>query len=106
MATMIPPEIPSTTPSGESILFYKLRDDPGTNGWFVLHSLDIRRHRTKAEGEIDMVILIPEQGILCLEVKGCEVSRHTVSGSIHTAHRLKAPSGRFLAACIHSVTIS
>lgn len=76
MATMIPPEIPSTTPSGESILFYKLRDDPGTNGWFVLHSLDIRRHRTKAEGEIDMVILIPEQGILCLEVKGCEVSRH------------------------------
>lgn len=75
MARMIPPDCPIETPIGEAILFRKLRDDPGTDGWVVLHSLELRKHRTKSEGEIDMVILIPGQGVLCLEVKGCEVTR-------------------------------
>lgn len=72
---MIPPACPADTPAGEAILFNKLRDDPGTDGWVVLHSLELRKHRTKSEGEIDMVILVPGQGVLCLEVKGCEVTR-------------------------------
>jgi len=72
---MIPPDCPSETPAGEAILFHKLKDDPGTEGWVVLHSLELRRHRTKSEGEIDMVILAPGEGVLCLEVKGCEVTR-------------------------------
>lgn len=75
MARMIPPDFPPDTPAGEAILFNKLRTDPGTDGWIVLHSLELRKHRTKSEGEIDMVILAPGQGILCLEVKGCEVTR-------------------------------
>lgn len=75
MARMIPPDCPSGTPAGEAILFHKLKDDPGTEGWVVLHSLEMRRHRTKSEGEIDMVILAPGKGVLCLEVKGCEVTR-------------------------------
>ena len=72
---MIPPDCPPDTPAGEAILFNKLRDDPDTAGWAVLHSLELRRHRTKAEGEIDMVILAPGHGVLCLEIKGCEVTR-------------------------------
>jgi hypothetical protein len=72
---MIPPEVPPDTPGGESLLFRLLRDDPDTGGWVVLHSLEIRRHRTKAEGEIDMVILAPGLGVLCIEVKGCDVKR-------------------------------
>lgn len=72
---MIPPDCPPDTPAGEAILFNKLRDDPGTAGWVVLHSLELRKHRTKTEGEIDMVILAPTLGILCLEIKGCEVTR-------------------------------
>lgn len=75
MARMIPPDCPPDTPAGEAILFHKLRTDPGTEGWIVLHSLELRKHRTKSEGEIDMVILAPGHGILCLEVKGCEVTR-------------------------------
>lgn len=75
MAKMIPPDFPSDTPAGEAILFRKLRDDPGTEGWVVLHSLNLRKHRTKSEGEIDMIILVPGHGVLCLEVKGCEVTR-------------------------------
>jgi len=72
---MIPPDCPADTPAGETILFDKLRDDPGTVGWAVLHSLELRKHRTKTDGEIDMVILAPGLGVLCLEIKGCEVTR-------------------------------
>lgn len=76
MARMIPSDYPPGTPAGEAIVFGKLRGDPDTAGWVVLHSLDLRRHRTKTEGEADMVILAPGLGVLCLEIKGCEVSRH------------------------------
>lgn len=75
MARMIPPSLSQSTPAGERELFNKLRTDPGTNGWIVLHSLDIKKHRSKIEGELDMVVLVPGMGILCIEVKGCSVSR-------------------------------
>lgn len=75
MARMIPPTCPVKTPVGERELFEKLRDDPGTAGWVVLHSLDIKKHKSKIEGELDMVVIVPGKGILCLEVKGCDVSR-------------------------------
>lgn len=72
---MIPPACPAKTPAGEKELFYKLRDDPGTAGWVVLHSLDLKKHKSKIESELDMVVLVPGHGILCIEVKGCDVSR-------------------------------
>jgi ATP:corrinoid adenosyltransferase len=75
MARMIPPGFSNTTPAGERELFNKLRTDPDTNGWVVLHSLDIKKHRTKIEGELDMLVIVPSMGILCIEVKGCSVSR-------------------------------
>ena len=75
MAKMIPPTFSSNTPLGEIEFFKKLRDDPGCDGWVALHSLDLKRHLTKIEGELDMVILIPDQGILCIELKGCDVKR-------------------------------
>jgi hypothetical protein len=75
MAKMIPPSFSSTTPVGEIEFFKKLRDDPGCDGWVALHSLDLKRHLTKIEGELDMVILVPDQGILCVELKGCDVKR-------------------------------
>jgi hypothetical protein len=73
---MIPPNYSPKTPSGERELFNKLRNDPDTTGWVVLHSLDIRKHLSKIEGEMDMVVLVPGLGVLCVEVKGCDVSRH------------------------------
>lgn len=75
MARMIPSECGSVTPAGERELFNKLKLDPDTEGWVVLHSLDLKKHLTKIEGELDMVILVPNLGILCVEVKGCDVSR-------------------------------
>ncbi|MCL6477514.1 MAG: NERD domain-containing protein [Peptococcaceae bacterium] len=76
MAMMIPPCVSEgCSSSGEREIFRRLRDDPGTSGWIVLHSLDIANHRRQVAGEIDFVIIIPNKGILCLEVKACSSLR-------------------------------
>lgn len=68
--------IPSTAhgervSAGEREVFRRLRDDPATDGWIVLHSLDIASHTKRVSGEADFVVIIPHRGVLCLEVKGC-----------------------------------
>lgn len=75
MAKLIPPFISERASRGERELFHALRDDPETSGWTIFHSLDIRRHLTKLEGEIDLICIVPGHGILCIEVKACDVSR-------------------------------
>jgi hypothetical protein len=72
MARMIPPVFSDSTKSdGERQLFMQLRDDPETKDWTVLHSFDLANHRSQISGEIDFVIVVPELGVLCLEVKAC-----------------------------------
>jgi len=67
---MIPPYISNKSHKGEADIFNRLKDDPGTKDWIVLHSLDIAEHIIQIAGEIDFVIIVPQQGVLCLEVKG------------------------------------
>lgn len=75
MARMIPPVVPTDYPAeGEKEIFRRLRDDPGTTDWIVLHSLGLARHRQRVAGEIDFVAIIPRKGVLCLEVKGCSTA--------------------------------
>ena len=69
MAVMYPATISPTSPPGETEIFKRLRDDPETAGWIVLHSLDIANHISQVSGEADFVVIIPGKGILCLEVK-------------------------------------
>jgi DNA polymerase III delta prime subunit len=67
---MIPAKIYSDTKSpGEIEIFKKLRDDPNTEGWIVLHSLDISHHVRQVAGEVDFVVIVPSRGVLCIEVK-------------------------------------
>lgn len=67
---MFPAEIYTDTPSpGELEVFQRLRDDPATRDWIVLHSLDVAHHLKQVVGEIDFVVIIPSKGVLCLEVK-------------------------------------
>jgi hypothetical protein len=81
MARMIPPEIYSACPSpGEHEVFRRLRDDPTTADWIVLHSLDVAIHQRQVAGEIDFVAIIPGMGVICVEVKAhshirCEQGR-------------------------------
>lgn len=73
MARMIPADIYAGCPSpGERELFLRLRDDPGTQSWIVLHSLDVANHRKQVTGEIDFLVIIPNRGVLCVEVKACQ----------------------------------
>ena len=70
MARLIPPVIGEETPSpGERELFGRFETESGSDGWAVLHSLDVPRHRRQLMSEIDFVIAVPALGVLCLEVK-------------------------------------
>jgi DNA polymerase III delta prime subunit len=78
---MIPAVIsPDTASPGEREVFRRLRDDPGTAGWIVLHSFELPQHKTQIRGEADFVILVPGSGILCLEVKAHLSVRYTPDG--------------------------
>ena len=75
MVQLIPdvlaPEIKSTA---EKRLFNEFRDYRSSKKYIILHSLGIAEHANNIFGEIDFVILCNE-GVLCLEVKGGQVSR-------------------------------
>lgn len=75
MARMIPPVCAADTTQGEKRVFGLFQNDPDTKDWVVFHSYGISRHATKRAAEIDMVVLVPELGILCIEIKGSTVSR-------------------------------
>jgi len=61
--------------SGEKQLFNIIKNDPETDGWICLHSLGLARHVKRLYGEIDFVVMVPGEGIFCLEVKSGSVSR-------------------------------
>ena len=70
MATMIPERAPAGAPASERRVFDLLAGDPATDGWVVLHS---SAHASASGGrprEVDFVVLIPNCGLLCVEVKG------------------------------------
>lgn len=76
MARMIPAQIYRGNPSpGEKEIFRRLKGDPNTKEWIVLHSLDIARHTKRVGGEADFVIIVPGKGVLCLEVKAASSIR-------------------------------
>ena len=75
MARMIPSQMDSQTPSeAERRVFDLLKTDSATKDWTVLHSLGLARRASGPYGEIDFVVIIPTEGIVCLEVKGGRVS--------------------------------
>ncbi len=69
MAVMIPETISSDAPYSEQTVFELLRDDPAADGWVVIHSSEHNSHRGRPR-EIDFLILMPNCGVVCLEVKG------------------------------------
>ena len=75
MAHMIPPVIhPTVQSAAERKLFEVIRDAPGTDDWFCLHSLALAHHDTKRRGEIDF-LLLTRKGVFVLEVKGGRIAR-------------------------------
>ena len=75
MAKMIPAQMDNEGVSmAERRVFGLLETDPATKDWTVLHSLGLARRADGPYGEIDFVVIIPAEGIICLEVKGGRVS--------------------------------
>lgn len=68
MAKMYPNYCITESP-GERKLFTFLRESPLSDNWIVFHSLHIARHISKTKGEADFVVLIPNIGIVVIEVK-------------------------------------
>lgn len=106
MARMLPEEIYSGCPSvGEREVFEHLKQSPRARGWTVLHSLDIANHIRQVSGEADFVLLIPGEGVLCLEVKACRRIRRTETGWLYGSDPIPDPRGPFRQAAdaMHSI---
>lgn len=66
---MIPSYCPDSASPGEKSVYSKLQCSEETSGWIVLHSLAIAEHVRQVEGEVDFVVIVPDVGILVLEIK-------------------------------------
>ncbi|SKC61751.1 nuclease-related domain-containing DEAD/DEAH box helicase [Plantibacter cousiniae (nom. nud.)] len=69
MARMMPAYCPVTAPPGEKSLHAVLASSGKTDDWIVLHSLAIADHVRQVEGEADFVVIVPDRGVLVIEVK-------------------------------------
>jgi hypothetical protein len=66
---MMPAYCPDTAPPGERSLHAALASSGKTDDWIVLHSLGIADHVRQVEGEADFVVIVPDRGVLVIEVK-------------------------------------
>lgn len=67
MARLIPSFFDDRTPPGERDVFNMLAAGP--DGWVALHSLDLAPSNRGLRTEIDFVVIVPDTGVLCVEVK-------------------------------------
>ena len=74
MPAMIPDIVDPRAPTSERRVFDLLRCISDAERWTVLHSLGLSNSYSGEYGEIDFVVIIPDCGIVCLEVKGGGVS--------------------------------
>lgn len=75
MVRMIPNFISDSVKSNAEKKLFKMFSETATTGNIcILHSLGLADHLNNVFGEVDYVVLC-QQGVLCIEVKGGEVSR-------------------------------
>ena len=67
MARLIPSFMDDSTPSGERDVFNMLAAGP--DDWVALHSLDLAPWNRGLRTEIDFLVIVPDTGIVCIEVK-------------------------------------
>ncbi len=73
MARMLPPRYDTENINyGEKIIFDGFKKSKNTDSWIILHSVLQQKHIKNKFGEIDFIVLAPELGIFCLEVKGAD----------------------------------
>jgi len=70
MARLIPAFTEDNTPPGEREIFALLSNGP--EDWTAIHSLDLAPANRGLRTEIDFVVIVPDTGIVCVEVKSHE----------------------------------
>ncbi len=85
MARMIPNTCSSDAPASERRIFELLKSDPATRDWTVFHSQGLSSAYSGHFGEVDFLALIPDRGLLCIEVKGGGIRCH--NGEWFTTNR-------------------
>jgi len=73
MALLIPAFVDERTPPGERDIFARLNACP--EDWIALHALDLAPWNRGLRTEIDFLVIVPDLGILCIEVKSHEEIR-------------------------------
>ncbi|WP_418117927.1 NERD domain-containing protein [Variovorax sp. 350MFTsu5.1] len=73
MALLIPAFVDERTPPGERDIFARLTACP--EDWIALHALDLAPWNRGLRTEIDFLLIVPDLGILCIEVKSHEEIR-------------------------------
>jgi nuclease-like protein/UvrD-like helicase family protein/schlafen family protein len=71
MARLIPSFMDDRTPPGERDVFNMLAAGP--DDWVALHSLELAPWNSGLRTEIDFVVIVPDTGLLCVEVKSHEM---------------------------------
>ena len=75
MARFMPPNLdPETKSSAEKKLYRLFRQMQDTDDWVIMHSVALADHPTQSQGEADFVVIIPNRGVIVLEVKGGGIS--------------------------------
>lgn len=69
-----------TKSEGEKLILNALTSSKDTEGWIILHSLDVLHNEFRTQGEADFVILAPGLGVMVLEVKDSPSIRRLSSG--------------------------
>ncbi len=94
MARMFPPEIPALIRydpgrQAECLVYDILRDrlDEPYTAFHGLSWLARRKHGRVRSGEIDFILFHPGHGLLCVEVKGGEISRDGRTGNWYSRDR-------------------
>jgi hypothetical protein len=105
MALIFPSLIPADSPPGEREVYQRLKNDPETSRWIVLHSLDIANHISQLAGEADFVVIVPGKGVVCIEVKSHSVIRCTGGDWYYGKNTVPDPRGPFkqVATAMHSI---
>lgn len=105
MARMMPAYCPDTAPPGEKSLYAALASSRNTDDWIVLHSLGIADHVRQVEGEADFVVIVPDRGVLVIEVKSHQSIDRLADGRWKLGNNAPATRGPFQQAseAMHSI---
>jgi superfamily I DNA/RNA helicase len=79
MVQMIPETFEGSDSYAEELLYRAFGDIEGKDDWIVIHSLELSKIKSKAQTEVDFIVIVPKRGIVVVECKGA--TKVTINGS-------------------------